>query len=435
MSAVPARPSARSDAGVETAASARSELAEERRRRRFRRRRFLVFGTLLVVAAAAAYTFLTATAPLPAAAEAASGTSTITEPAVAPVFPSYGSAAVGVVGQDGLLVQHGSTASAPIASMTKTITALVLLDKHPIAAGGDGPTITFTQADVGILEKVWAEDGSWAPVQAGEKLTERQALTAMILPSANNYAISLASWGFGSVSAFLTYANSWLKQHGFTGTHITDPSGLDPGSVSTPADLIGIGKLVVTNPVLKTIVDTPVATLPDVGTVHDSNKLLGVDGIDGIKTGWTDQAGHCLLFAASVTLNGHPMQLVGVVTGAPDYSNLWTDVPPLLKSVEAGFHEVTVGSSRTDYGTYRAVWGDSARLVSTKPGSLFVFSDAPITVTVRSSPVTLVKPGDAVGTVTYAGAGQTVTRTLTVTKAVSDPGLGWRLTHPQLLFP
>ena len=325
--------------------------------------------------------------------------------------------------------------SESIASMTKTITALVLLDKHPIPQGSEGPTITFTSADVDILHQVWAEDGSWAPVQAGEQLTEKQALTAMLLPSANNYAISLAIWGFGSVDAFLTYANSWLGSHGFTGTHLTDPSGLDPGSVSTPPDLVSIGKLVIANPVLAQIVDTPTADLPGAGTVQNGNELLGHDGIVGIKTGWTDQAGHCLLFAASVTVHGHPLKLVGVVTGAPDYTNLWTDVPTLLKSVEDGFHEVTVGSAGANYGTYRSVWGDTAQLKSQKTAGIFVFSNAPIKVTVRSTPGTVAKPGDEVGTVTFAGGGQSFSSALTVSKAVEDPGLGWRLTHPQLLLP
>ncbi len=404
------------------------------RRRRFRPRRVVVFGTLGLVIAAAVYTLLAAIAPLPEAAEAASGSTTIHPAAVQPAFPPWGSAAVGLTGRDGLLVADGSTQSAPIASMTKTITALVLLDRHPIPAGSDGPTITFTGADVDILQQVRDEDGSWAPVLAGEQLTERQALTAMLLPSANNYAISLAIWGFGSLDAYLAYTGSWLASHGFADTRVTDPSGLDPGSVSTPSDLVGIGKLVVADPVLAGIVDTASADLPGAGAVENGNKLLGHDGIDGIKTGWTDQAGHCLLFSASVTVHGHALRLVGVVMGAPDYSSLWSDVPPLLKSVEAGFHEVRVGTATT-YGTYRSVWGETATLKSVRRGSIFVFSDTPIMVRVRLAPVTLAKPGQSVGTVTFTGGGQSFTSRLTPTRAVTDPGLGWRLTHPQLLLP
>ena len=413
--------------------SASAEALDDRPRR-FRRRRMATFTALALLAAAGTYTSLAAIAPLPVAAEAASGSTTLHAAAVQPAFPAWGSTAVGMVGRDGLLVQNGSTQSAPMASMTKTITALVLLDRHPIAKGSEGPTITFTDADVDILQQVWEEDGSWAPVRSGEQLTEKQALTAMLLPSANNYAISLANWGFGSVGAFLDYANSWLNAHGFTETHITDPSGLDPGSVSTPADLVGIGKLVIADPVLAGIVDDPSADLPGVGIVDNGNELLGHDGVVGIKTGWTDQAGHCLLFAASVTVHGHALKLVGVVTGAPDYASLWSQVPALLKSVQDGFHQVTVGTASTDYGSYRSAWGDDASLKSKEVGSVFVFSDEPITVTVRSAPVRLAKPGDDVGTVTFSAAGQTITRSLTVSRAVDDPGLGWRLAHPQLLF-
>jgi len=434
----PARPDehhsdARPDATAGDGTGTRSVSTADRRRRRFRRRRATVFTVLAIVLATAAYTGLSAVAPLPAAAEAATASTTVHAAAVDPAFPSWGSAAVGLVGSDDLLVQNGSTASAPIASMTKTITALVLLDKHPIAKGESGPTITFTDADVEILQQVWAEDGSWATVVSGEQLTEKQALTAMLLPSANNYAISLADWGFGSVDAFLTYANSWLSAHGLTGTKITDPSGLDPGSVSTTKDLVSIGKLVLANPVLSQIVDTPSATLPDVGTVQNSNELLGKDGIVGIKTGWTDQAGHCLMFAASVTVHGHALQLVGVVTGAPDYDSLWDQVPKLLTSVESGFHVVKIGGS-ADYGTYSSLWGQKASLQATRTGSVFVFSNTPVKVTVRTSSVSTATPGDAVGTVTYSGSGQSVTRTLTVSKKVADPGLLWRMAHPQLMF-
>jgi D-alanyl-D-alanine carboxypeptidase (penicillin-binding protein 5/6) len=80
------------------------------------------------------------------------------------------------------------------------------------------------------------------------------------------------------------------------------------------------------------------------------------------------------------------------------------------------------------------VWGDTATLRSEKTGGIFVFSDAPIRVTVRSSSVQVARPGDDVGTVSFSGAGQSFSSTLTVSRAVEDPGLGWRLTHPQLLF-
>jgi D-alanyl-D-alanine carboxypeptidase (penicillin-binding protein 5/6) len=422
------------------------------------RRRWAVFGPLAVLLLLAAYCIAVAVGPLPAAAltgftnsahphsaltgttSAASTTRTVREAAVQPAFPAWGGdAAVSEIGRDGMLVQTGSDQSVPIASMTKTITSLVLLAAHPLTATDDGPTITYTQNDVDILDQEQAEDGSWAPVVAGEQLTLKQSLEAMLLPSANNYALSLAIWNSGSVAAFVATANTWLSAHGFTNTHMTDPSGLDPGTVSNATDLVGIGKLVMANPVLAGIVGTTSVTLAGAGEVDNTNALLGTAGIDGIKTGWTDPAGHCLMFAASVKLHGHPVRLVGVVTGAPDYGSLWAAVPTLLQSVEAGFHDVTVAPTTTDYGSYRSAWGDAATLRSAQSGSMSVFSDAPITETVHTTPVTLAKPGTVVGTVTYtsgtsASGRQKVTRDLTVSHAITDPGFWWRFTHPLSLF-
>lgn len=379
------------------------------------------------------YVFVASVAPLPSAA-AAAVQHTIEQPKVQPAWPSWGSGAVSAIGTSGLIAQHGSAASVPMASMTKTITALVVLQKKPVPAGRNGPTITFTQADVKILQQVWAEDGSWAPVAAGDRLTERQALTAMLLPSANNYARSLAIWAFGSTSAFLSATKTWLTAHGFSHTRVTDASGLDPGSVASPADLVGIGKLVLADPVLSAIVATKVAALPGAGTVHNGNKVLGVAGIDGVKTGWTDQAGHCLLFSARTTLGGRTFTVVGVVLGAPQYGDLWTAVPKLVTSITSAYRSVTLAGPSTTLGSYTTAWGKRATLTTTAPATMPVFSDAPISVTVRSRSLQVARPGDDLGTVTFSSGGSSVTRTLTVTEPIDDPGLGWRLSHPLDLF-
>ena len=394
-----------------------------------------MFGALGIVVLAALYTFAAAIAPLPAAAAASPAPTKIIQQAVQPAWPSWGSGAIGAVGSAGLIAQHGSTASVPMASMTKTVTALVVLQKKPIATGKSGPTITFTDADEKILQQVWAEDGSWAPVAAGDKLTERQALTAMLLPSANNYARSLAIWAYGSTSAFLRATGAWLTAHGFGHTKVTDASGLDPGSVSSPSDLVGIGKLVLANPVLAGIVSTKSAELPGAGLVHNGNKVLGVAGIDGVKTGWTDQAGHCLLFSARKTVGGTHVTVVGVVLGAASYDDLWSAVPKLVTSVTSAYRSVTLATATTSFGTYTTAWGQRARLTTTKPASTVVFSDTPVTVTVRSRPVQAAQPGDDLGSVTFHSAGHaSITRTLTVTHPVDDPGLGWRMSHPLDLF-
>ncbi len=404
------------------------------RRSVYRRRRIVVFGVLGVLLLSAAYSLGVMLAPLPASAATLHPTHTIASSAAKPAWPAVGSAAISAVGYDGLLAQNGSTASVPIASMTKTITALVVLDAKPIPAGSEGPTITFTSADVQIFNQVIAEGGSWAPVVAGEQLTEKQALEAMLLPSANNYAISLAIWSHGSVAGFLTTANSWLKAHGFNGTHLTDPSGLDPGTVSTASDLVGIGKLVLANPVLSTIVKTQTVTLPGAGTQDNGNALLGKDGIDGIKTGFTDEAGHCLMFSAQAEVGGKTMTLVGVVLNEQSYGALWSTVPPLLASAKDGFHSVPLTGAGMTFGSYTTPWGAKATVVSPTPSSTLVWSDTPITVSTTARPVTVAAAGDTVGTATFTVGKTTVTKPLTLKHAVPGPGFWWRFTHPFALL-
>ena len=416
-----------------------------RRKTRTGRRAALITALVLVLAVAA-YVGLALVRPLPATAAVVPATATapLTTTAVVPAWPTTGGAAIGLVGQTGLLGTHGSDASVPIASMTKTITALVLLDKYKLTGDEQGPTITFTQKDVDILNQVWAEDGSWAKVAAGEKLTLVQAMTAMILPSANNYARSLAVWSYGSQDEFVAVANAWLKAHGFTHTHMTDPSGLDSGSISNMSDLVGIGKLAIANPVLAKIVNTPSANLPTVGEIHNTDPLIGKDGIEGIKTGYTQQAGHCLLFAAKVAVNGTERTFVGVMIGQPTYDALWAQVPKLLTSYENAFHEVDLtGQGVTVYGAYRTAWGAQTTLVAGTQPKVELYSTGTVGVKVDAAKLADAPRGTAAGSVTFAAVGtggagdatgKALSAPLVTTSALAPPTAWWRITHPQLLF-
>ncbi|GAA4172940.1 D-alanyl-D-alanine carboxypeptidase family protein [Gryllotalpicola koreensis] len=392
----------------------------------------------VVVLAIAAYVGGALLHPLPASAAVipADAITPIETAAVAPAWPTQGGAAVGLVGQPGLLGSSGSDASVPIASITKTITALVLLDKYKLKAGQQGPTITFGQADVDILNQVWSENGSWAAVQAGEKLTLTQAMTAMMLKSANNYARSLAVWSYGSQPAFVNAANAWLKSHGFTHTHMTDPSGFDPGSVSNMTDLVGIGELAIADPVLAKIVNSSSATLPEpLGEIHNTDPLIGKNGIEGVKTGFTDQAGHCLLFAATVDINGTPRTLVGVMVGQPTYDALWKGVPKLLTSYEQAFHKIDLtDAGKTIYATYRTPWGASTRLVAVTRPSVEIYSASTVDISVVADKLTTADAKEKAGTVTFTYGGKQVVADLATDAALAAPSAGWRLTHPVELF-
>ena len=395
------------------------------------RKPIILAACLAVLVLLAGYVLGTQLAATPSTRASLNVQSPLTRPAAKLAWPSFGAAAVGTVGRRGTLAMNGSDASAPIASITKTITALVVLRARPLTSATDaGPSIAFTDADERIFEHVQAIGGSWATVTPGSVMSERQALEAMLLPSANNYAISLANWAYGSEAAYVTAANAWLAAHGLDGTHVADASGLSEHSVSTPTDLVEIAKLVMANPALPSIVATTTATLPGAGEQTNRNRLLGTLGIDGIKTGNTTAAGDCLMFASALRLHGQTVQLVGVVIGAPDRATLFRSVKALVKSARAGFHAVRLARPGQPFGRYSTAWGDSVRLVATKDAWLVVWSDTPITVSVQASPVQTGEAGEAAGATVFRVGSTTVRRELALASDLHGPGPLWRLGHP-----
>jgi D-alanyl-D-alanine carboxypeptidase (penicillin-binding protein 5/6) len=261
-------------------------------------------------------------------------------------------------------------------------------------------------------------------------LSERQTLEAMLLPSANNYSISLAVWAYGSLDAYLAAAAAWLKGHGLTGTTVADTSGISPGSRSSPADLVEIGKLVVANPALASIVAMPTADLPTIGTVKNTNKLLGRHGITGLKTGTTDEAGACLLFSAQVAVGSRTVTLVGVVLGGRTHPELNHAVLALIDSVKPGFRNVTLTKKGEAYGSYTTAWGQTSDAVAAKSASVLVWSDTPVSAHAKARKLSLGSAGDRVGAVDFTVGHQTVSVPLLLNRALSDPGPAWRFSHP-----
>jgi D-alanyl-D-alanine carboxypeptidase (penicillin-binding protein 5/6) len=231
------------------------------------------------------------------------------------VWPAYGQAAV-QRGQS--QIQAGPNQhAAPIASVAKVMTAYLVLRDHPLRLGQDGPTITLTDADVADTDRRAGQGESVVPIAAGEQLTERQALLALLLPSANNIAAVLARWDAGSVEGFVVRMNATARSLGMTHTRYTDPSGYDEATVSTAADQVRIVDRAMRLPVFASIVATPSATLPVVGTVYNTNTLLGHDGFVGVKTGSTGAAGGCFAFRAIRLIDGKRTRITGVVLGQP----------------------------------------------------------------------------------------------------------------------
>jgi D-alanyl-D-alanine carboxypeptidase (penicillin-binding protein 5/6) len=388
-----------------------------------------VFGLLAVVLLALGYVSLAVLRPIPANAAELLPQTPISQTATPLAWPGYGSGAIGAVGIDGVLGDSGSQESTPMASITKTVTALVVLDKMPVAAGEDGPELTLTEADARIYAQTIAEGGSAARVVPGSVFTQRQLLEAMMLPSANNYSITLANWAFGSLPDFLEAAAVWLAAHDLTGTHLADSSGLDSDSRSTPADLVAIGKLALADPVLSEVVREQEAVLPVIGEVKNTNKLLGSEGVIGLKTGTTAAAGACLLFAAEATVGGESLTFVGVILGAPNHRQLNQAVTDLIASATAGFHEVQLVEAGDNYGSYSTPWGATSDIVAAESASVLVWQDAPVSVTPTASPLEAGADGREVGSVTFDHDGESIVVPLVLDDELDGADLGWKLSN------
>ncbi len=392
-----------------------------------------MFGTAALLLGTAIYLPVTLLAPLsPAKATVLAYEAPIDAPAALD-WPSYGSGAIGALGFDGVLATHGSQKARPIASISKVITVLVVLQKKPLAAGDEGPRITFGPADVQIYNQYLAVNGLVKPVHAGLVLSERDVIELALLPSAANYATSLATWAYGSQSAFLTAANDWLDANGLTDTTFTEPTGLSAANTATVADLVALAKLALADPAVAEITQLKSDTIPSVGAIENTNRLLGVQGVHGIKTGSLLEAGACLLFAADYTVGDTTVTVVGAVLGGPGddhHVTLDRDVRALLHDIKAGFHAVPVAKKGEAFARFETEWGESADAVAASSASILVWSDSAITALVETQKVTLAADQAVVGTVHFVAGTHAVDVQLILEDAVTDPGAMWRLTHP-----
>jgi serine-type D-Ala-D-Ala carboxypeptidase (penicillin-binding protein 5/6) len=237
------------------------------------------------------------------------------------VWPAEGQAAFVQTGQSQVQVgpnQH----PAAIASVAKVMTAYLVLRDHPLGPGRDGPTITLTDVDVADTDRRRGREESVVSVVAGEQLTERQALQALLLPSANNVAAVLARWDAGSADRFVARMNAVARSLGMTHTRYTDPSGYDDATVSTAVDQVRIVDRAMRMPAFASIVATSSATIPVVGTVHNTNTLLGHNGFVGVKTGSDKAAGGCFAFRVVRWIDGKRTAITGVVLGQPGHDQI-----------------------------------------------------------------------------------------------------------------
>jgi D-alanyl-D-alanine carboxypeptidase (penicillin-binding protein 5/6) len=278
--------------------------------------RLIAVAVLLVAVVLVVIGGLRLTAAIPPAVVSSTMTDSVHIGGSAPALPwaPAGPSAIAVP-SIGINVASAPEQAAPVASLTKIMTAYVILHDHPIGRHQSGPRLTMTQADLDDFNNDTVEDQANAQVAVGEVLTERQLLGGMLVHSANNFADTLARWDAGSVAAFVTKMNLVAVQLGMHNSHFADPSGFDPGSESTPSDLLRVAGPDMANPVFSSLVEMTSITLPVAGTIASYTPLLGYEGIIGVKSGYTSQAGGGDIVAVVRPVHGLPVLILGAVTG------------------------------------------------------------------------------------------------------------------------
>jgi serine-type D-Ala-D-Ala carboxypeptidase (penicillin-binding protein 5/6) len=400
-----------------------------------RRKRLLLavlLPAVLFVAALGAGTTVQMRRALPAAVLATEVAAAVRIPGAAPAlpWPDAGSAELMIEGL-GRLGGSRSDQVAPIGSVAKVMTAYVVLKNHPLDGDDEGPTLTVTAADVSDFQKRIRTGQSLVAVKVGEKLTQRDALEALMLPSANNVARMLAIWAGGDEESFVDAMNDAADELGMTDTEYTDPSGFLPTTVSTAADQVKLGRAALQMDVFAQIVALEKATIPVAGTIRNYNDLLGEKGVFGIKTGSTDEAGGNLLFAARLTVGNRKLVIVGAVFNQPgartpqQLAKVNTEVRGLLTRVRQVVKEYPLLET-APVGTVTTAWGASSPVAPAGPLAVVGWPGLTVPVQVTpSAPGASVTRGQVVGTVRAAG----VRVDLTANATTPPPSFWWRLTR------
>ncbi len=225
------------------------------------------------------------------------------------------------LGQGAYLLGDGQPAVSPrqqpvpIASLAKVMTAYLVLKHYPLAGTDSGRRFVVSLDDVADTDSRRRQDQSIVAVQAGELLSEREALMAILLPSANNVAVLVARQVGGSVEAFVAEMNRTAHALGMSHTTYTDPSGFDDRTVSTALDQLRLALVVADDPTLAAMMATRSYELPVAGRVANTDALIGQDGFVGLKTGSDDAAGGCFMFRSWRRLGTGNVPLTGVVLG------------------------------------------------------------------------------------------------------------------------
>jgi D-alanyl-D-alanine carboxypeptidase (penicillin-binding protein 5/6) len=253
-------------------------------------------------------------------------------------------------------------------------------------------------------------------------------LQAMLLPSANNFADTLATWAFGSLDKYIEYANSYVQSLGMKDTHVADASGFSPQTMSSTRDLVLLGEAAIKNPVVADIVNQQQASVPVAGVVKNTNWLLGTDNVVGIKTGNTGEAGGCYLFASKRKIDNKDITVVGAIMGAPQLNNAVSDSRPLIAAMDKGFKTITAVAASQNIGYYQLPWGGKVDVVSKDALAPLTWQGQKVELTAKLKPTKAPQAKEtSVGSINTYGNQKTLTSKAILAQKIPAPSWHWRI--------
>ncbi len=320
-----------------------------------------------------------------------------------------------------VLFERGAGVERPIASVTKIMTALLVLRRaHP--------------SDV-----VTVSDGAVAPgmvglsqlgLQAGEEITVRELLYAILLQSANDAAVALAEHVSGSVGAFVGAMNTFAERLGMRHTRFYSPNGLDDRGFSTAQDLVTLTRVAFEDPLFVRVVGTRFHEIPSPKgpprVVQNRNVLLWLyPGTLGGKTGYTARAGFCLVTVAE----REGVRLVAAVLDAP--GEPFSAAATLLDHGFAAFDRRQLVSAGERFGAVD-VQGRDVEVMTTRAFEGLVPVDADVSLRVRPLDGVLYPPvaGERIATLAVSAGDMRLGRVSLVPSVVPpppppEPGAWW----------
>ena len=346
-------------------------------------------------------------------------------------LPDSGESAVGT-DTFGVIASSSDQTPIPIASVAKIMTAYIVLKERPLKLGEEGPSLTINEQDVADYEFGKQNNYSLIPVTLGEKITERQLLEGLMLPSGNNAASTLGRWIAGTDEAFVAKMNETAKALGMTSTHYADASGANEATVSNAVDQIKVAQAAMQDPVFREIVAMPQAVLPVAGKVYNVNNMLGKHGIVGIKTGSGVNAGGCFVSATPIVDGTEKHYIIAAVLGSRKANqNLQSALEAnaqILDQVRPQFKTYELTPPAKGFGKITAPWHIQSGLTVSGAIKVFGYPGMKVEYSINPLPVKLpAAPGTDIATMTIQTGNMSQTVTMQNTEQIDPPGFLWKL--------